>query len=114
MTLDQANLLWIRAHVLLHARCADGRQWQPADLLAAFHTIDPAQVVPFEVWAQRAGLPEGSADFQSAPESPAEERPGRPRSDPPDAQTIRDTLAAQFGAIVPLYDPRAKGPLQWP
>jgi hypothetical protein len=112
MTFDQANLLWIRAHVMLHARCPDSYAWREEDLIAAFAALPAGAVVPFAVWAARAYI---SLD-DAAGTIPADEPPppAPPRSEPPDARTIREQCRATFGAVVPLYDPRAKGPLQWP
>ena len=104
MTNSAAQMLWIRAHVCLHARCPDSSRWRDTDLIAAFHALPPAEICPFDEWAARAQIQ------LEDPEKPALD----PDPGPPDHKRLCAELAAAFGNAVPLYDPRTKGPLQWP
>lgn len=91
MTHDEAQLLWIRAHVMLHARCPDSARWRYPDLHAAFCALPPADVCPFDAWVERAGI---QIDDASGAQP-----------------TDREQLKAAIGKGVPLYDPQTKGPL---
>lgn len=108
MTTDQAKYLWIRAHVALHARNPDTSAWSEADLIGAFHALPAREIMPFELWAARAGLHPAN-DQETQQEAP----PERPLT-PAEASAIKNDLETCFGAAVPLYDPATKGALKWP